>query len=118
MTRKYFSQTNLDFRILDIQNSVFQTGRRPARRGLYSQKTLIQNTCKKITIHFGFVYYDWLRLINIWAGVSIHSKVSLAMIYGAILCFTHHIYIDYLVPTFTVVTTVNTHISPHLFCLV
>ena len=45
MTRKYFSQTNLDFRILDIQN-----------------------TCKKITIHFGFVYYDWLRLINIWAG--------------------------------------------------
>ena len=68
MTRKYFSQTNLDFRILDIQNSVFQTGRRPARRGLYSQKTLIQNTCKKITIHFGFVYYDWLRLINIWAG--------------------------------------------------
>ena len=58
MTRKYFSQTNLDFRILDIQN-----------------------TCKKITIHFGFVYYDWLRLIQdvsttrrhpgliyIWAG--------------------------------------------------
>ena len=60
MTRKYFSQTNLDFRILDIQN-----------------------TCKKITIHLGFVqsffipslvlfhsfvYYDWLRLINIWAG--------------------------------------------------
>ena len=45
MTRKYFSQTNLDFRILDIQN-----------------------TCKKITIHFDFVYYDWLRLINIWAG--------------------------------------------------
>lgn len=47
MTRKYFSQTNLDFRILDIQN-----------------------TCKKITIHFGFVYYDWLRLINIWAGAA------------------------------------------------
>ena len=45
MTRKYFSQTNLDFRILDIQN-----------------------TCKKITIHFDFVYYDWLRLCNQYLG--------------------------------------------------